>query len=97
MSLTKEDVLKVAKLSMLEFEENELEGLQGELNDILSFISKLDQADVEGIEPMTQVNHMVNAFRNDEIKKSLSMEEAIKNAPERVDGTFAVPRTVSGN
>ena len=97
MALTREDVLKVAKLSMLEFKESEITGLQGELNDILEFVSKLDEANVEGVEPMTQVNHKVNAFREDVIKESITKEDAIKNAPEAVEGTFAVPRTVSEN
>ena len=97
MALTKEEVLKVAKLSMLEFKESEIMGLQSELNDILEFVSKLDKANVEGIEPMTQVNDIYNSFREDKIILSLTKEEAIKNAPDKVDGTFAVPRTVSEN
>jgi|ASRL01.1.fsa_nt_gi aspartyl-tRNA(Asn)/glutamyl-tRNA(Gln) amidotransferase subunit C len=97
MALTREEVLKVAKLSMLEFKESEIMGLQSELNDILEFVSKLDEANVEGIEPMTQVNDIYNSFREDKIIDSLTKEEAIKNAPDKVDGTFAVPRTVSEN
>ena len=97
MALTREEVLKVAKLSMLEFKESEIMGLQSELNDILEFVSKLDEANVEGIEPMTQVNDIYNSFREDKILDSLTKEEAIKNAPDKVDGTFAVPRTVSEN
>jgi aspartyl-tRNA(Asn)/glutamyl-tRNA(Gln) amidotransferase subunit C len=97
MALSREDVLKVAKLSMLEFKESEIMTLQSELNDILEFVSKLDEANVEGVEPMTQVNNMINSFREDEVKESLTREEAIKNAPEAMEGTFAVPRTVSEN
>jgi len=97
MALTREDVLKVAKLSMLEFKESEVMVLQNELNDILEFVSKLDEANVEGIEPMTQVNDIYNAFREDVVIESLTKEEAIKNAPEEIDGTFAVPRTVGEN
>ena len=97
MALTKEDVLKVAKLSMLEFEESEVMVLQNELNDILEFVSKLDEANVEGVEPMTQVNDIYNSFREDVVVESLTKEEAVKNAPEEIGGTFAVPRTVSGN
>jgi aspartyl-tRNA(Asn)/glutamyl-tRNA(Gln) amidotransferase subunit C len=97
MALTREEVLKVAKLSMLEFKESEVMGLQNELNDILEFVSKLDEANVEGIEPMTQVNDIYNSFREDRIVESLTKEDAIKNAPDKVDGTFAVPRTVSEN
>jgi aspartyl-tRNA(Asn)/glutamyl-tRNA(Gln) amidotransferase subunit C len=97
MSLTREEVLKVAKLSMLEFKESEVVNLQNELNDILNFVSKLDEANVEGIEPLEQVNELVNVFREDEIKESLPREEAVKNAPESVEGTFVVPRTVGEN
>jgi aspartyl-tRNA(Asn)/glutamyl-tRNA(Gln) amidotransferase subunit C len=97
MALTKEDVLKVAKLSMLEFEESEVTVLQKELNDILEFVSKLDEANVEGVEPMTQVNDIYNSFREDVVVESLTREEAVKNAPEEIEGTFAVPRTVSEN
>ncbi len=97
MALTREDVLKVAKLSMLEFKESEVMGLQNELNDILEFVSKLDEANVEGIEPMTQVNDMYNSFREDVVVDSLTKEEAVKNAPEEIEGTFAVPRTVGEN
>ncbi|MGB6129982.1 MAG: Asp-tRNA(Asn)/Glu-tRNA(Gln) amidotransferase subunit GatC [Psychrilyobacter sp.] len=97
MALTREDVLKVAKLSMLEFKESEVMTLQNELNDILEFVSKLDEANVEGVVPMTQVNEMYNSFREDVVRESLTKEEAIKNAPEEVEGSFAVPRTVSGN
>ena len=97
MALTREEVLKVAKLSMLEFKESEVMALQNELNDILEFVSKLDEANVEGVEPMTQVNDIYNSFREDNISESLTVEEAIKNAPEEVEGTFAVPRTVGEN
>ncbi len=97
MALTREDILKVAKLSMLEFKESEVMVLQNELNDILEFVSKLDEANVEGVEPMTQVNDIYNSFREDVIVESLTREEAVKNAPEEIEGSFAVPRTVSEN
>ncbi len=97
MALTREDILKVAKLSMLEFKESEVMVLQNELNDILEFVSKLDEANVEGVEPMTQVNDIYNSFREDVVTESLTVEEAVKNAPEEIEGSFAVPRTVSEN
>ncbi len=97
MALTKEEVLKIAKLSMLEFNESEIVVLQKELNDILEFVSKLEEANVEGIEAMTQVNKKNNEFREDIVMESVIVGEAIKNAPESVDGTFIVPRTVGEN
>jgi aspartyl-tRNA(Asn)/glutamyl-tRNA(Gln) amidotransferase subunit C len=97
MALNREEVLKVAKLARLEFKDSEVASLQSELNDILEFVSKLDEANVDGIDPLSQVNEMTNAFREDEIKKSLTREEALKNAPEKIEGTFVVPRAVSEN
>ena len=57
MSLTKEEVLKVAHLARLEFKEDEIEKFRGDLNNIIKFIEELQEVDTNGIEPMYQVNH----------------------------------------
>lgn len=97
MSLTKEEVLKVAHLARLEFKEEEIEKFRGDLNNILSFIEKLQEVDTEGVEPMYQVNNLSNVLRKDEIKESLDKEEALKNAPQKDDGMFIVPKVVGEN
>lgn len=97
MSLTKEEVLKVAHLARLEFKEEEIEKFRGDLNNILSFIEKLQEVDTDGVEPMYQVNNLSNVLRKDEIKKSLKKEEALKNAPQKDDGMFIVPKVVGEN
>jgi aspartyl-tRNA(Asn)/glutamyl-tRNA(Gln) amidotransferase subunit C len=97
MSLTKEEVLKVAHLARLEFKEEEIEKFRGDLNNILSFIEKLQEVDTDGVEPMYQVNNLSNVLRKDEIKKSLDKEEALKNAPQKDDGMFIVPKVVGEN
>lgn len=97
MSLTKEEVLKVAHLARLEFKEEEIEKFRGDLNNILSFIEKLQEVDTDGVEPMYQVNNLSNVLRKDEIKESLKKEEALKNAPQKDDGMFIVPKVVGEN
>ncbi len=97
MSLTKEEVLKVGHLARLEFKEEEIEKFKGDLNNILSFIEKLQEVDTDGVEPMYQVNNLSNVLRKDEIKKSLDKEEALKNAPQKDDGMFIVPKVVGEN
>lgn len=97
MSLTKEEVLKVAHLARLEFKEEEIEKFRGDLNNILSFIEKLQEVDTDGVEPMYQVNNLSNVLRKDEIKESLTKEEALKNAPQKDDGMFIVPKVVGEN
>ena len=96
MALTKEEVLKVAKLARLEFESEEIEKYQYELNEILNYIDMLDEIKTDTIEPLTQVNDDRNNLREDKIRPSLSVNEALKNAPESIDGTLVVPKVVSG-
>ena len=94
MALSREAVVKIAGLSRLEFKEEELEKLQGELNDILGYVDLLSEVDTEGVEPLSQAFEMKNEFREDAVKESLSNELAIKNAPEEEDGAFIVPKIV---
>lgn len=97
MALTKEEVLKVAHLARLEFEEERIESFQTELNSILTFVDKLQELNTDGIEPLTQVNHQVNNLRKDEIKESLNRDKALKNAPQKDEGMFIVPKVVGEN
>lgn len=96
MALTKEEVLKVAKLAKLEFTNEEIEKYQQELNEILNYMSMLDELDTENIKPLSQVNNDTNNLRDDEVKPSLSVEDALRNAPEAIDGTVVVPKVVGG-
>lgn len=97
MSLTKDDVLKVAHLARLEFKETEIERFREDLNNILSFIEKLQEVETEGIEPLYQVNNLENILRSDRVKASLDRDLAIKNAPQKDEGMIIVPKVVGEN
>ena len=98
MSLTKEEVLKVAHLARLEFKEDEIEKFRGDLNNIIKFIEELQEVDTNGVEPMYQVNYeQENNFRADEIKESLSRDKAMLKATQKEDGMFIVPKVVGEN
>jgi len=71
MSLTKEEVLKIAKLSKLSFEEAEIEKFQVELNDILKYIDMLNEVDTSEVQPLVHINDVVNNFREKEEKASI--------------------------
>lgn len=94
MSLTREEVLKVAALAKLEFKDEEIEKFQVQLNDILGYIDILDEVDTEGVEPLIQINEGVGKFREDQVRESLTVEEALKNAPQSESGTLIVPKVV---
>jgi len=94
MKITREDVLHIEKLAKLELSEGEVEKFSGQLSDILTYIEKLNELDTTGVEPTMNVVGKINAFREDVVLESLSVEDALLNAPEVEDNHFAVPRVI---
>ncbi|MGL5050013.1 MAG: Asp-tRNA(Asn)/Glu-tRNA(Gln) amidotransferase subunit GatC [Fusobacteriaceae bacterium] len=94
MSLTREEVLKVAKLSRLELKESEIENFQMDLNNIFKYIDELNEVDTENVAPLTQINREITEFRKDIIKASLTVEEAMKNSPEMAENMLVVPKVM---
>ncbi|MDX8335773.1 MULTISPECIES: Asp-tRNA(Asn)/Glu-tRNA(Gln) amidotransferase subunit GatC [Cetobacterium] len=94
MSLTKEEVLNVAKLARLEFAEEEIARFQMDLNNILDYIDVLGEINTDEIEPLVQIHETGDKLREDVIRESLTVEEAMKNAPASEDGALIVPKVV---
>ena len=94
MALTKEEVLKIAKLSKLSFEEKEIERFQIELNDILKYIDMLNEVDTSKVQPLVYINEAVNNFREKEKKLSLEIEKVLLNAPENAENAIVVPKVI---
>jgi aspartyl-tRNA(Asn)/glutamyl-tRNA(Gln) amidotransferase subunit C len=94
--VTKDEVLKIAKLAKLSFTEPELDALTTELNAVLGHIEQLKEVDVTGVEPLENINEAVetNVFRSDTPRPCLTREEALKNAPQSADGYFLVPKVL---
>ena len=87
MSISREEVKHIAKLSRIELSEEELTKFQGELNRILGYIEVLKTIDTKGVEPLAQVTGLENAYREDVTMDSGLQDKIIKNAPER-EGRF---------
>jgi aspartyl-tRNA(Asn)/glutamyl-tRNA(Gln) amidotransferase subunit C len=81
----------LARISLSPAEEKKL-GAQ--LGNILSYIEKLKEADVSGVEPTAHAFPLVNVTRPDEIRASISNEDALRNAPAKANGLFIVPKIV---
>ena len=94
MALTREEVLKIAKLSKLSFEEKEIEKFQIELNDILGYIDMLNEVDTSKVEPLVYINDVVNNFREKEEKTSLEITKVLLNAPENAENAIVVPKVI---
>jgi aspartyl-tRNA(Asn)/glutamyl-tRNA(Gln) amidotransferase subunit C len=91
MSLSADDVRKVAHLARLELPEAELARLADQLSQILQYVEQLNQLDTTGIEPLAHPLPITNVFRHDEPRPSLSPDAALQNAPKRQGDYFAVP------
>ena len=94
MSVTKDDVKKVARLSRIAVEDERLEALAGELNGILGWIDQLNEVDIEGVEPMTSVVEASLPMHEDTVTDGDKVEDVLANAPKSEDGFFVVPRSV---
>ena len=94
MALTREEVLHVAKLARLSLVPEEIEVFTRQLNDILAYVSKLQELDTEGVPPLAHVIPVFNVFREDVVKEGLARDVALENAPAREEGAFVVPRVI---
>ncbi|HET6576505.1 MAG TPA: Asp-tRNA(Asn)/Glu-tRNA(Gln) amidotransferase subunit GatC [Fimbriiglobus sp.] len=91
MSLSRDDVLQVAKLARLELTDDELARMGEQLNRILGYVELIRQLDTAGVEPLAHPLPVRNVFRADEPAPSLPIDEALSNAPSRVGDYFGVP------
>ncbi len=94
MALTREEVLHVAQLARLSLGPEEIAVFTRQLNDILTYVQKLQELDTRGIPPLAHVVPIFNAFKEDEVRAGLSRDQALDNAPAREEGNFVVPRVI---
>ncbi len=92
--LTREEVAELAFLARLRLGEDEAERLRGDLSQILEYVEELRGVDTTSVIPMTHAVPMDCPLREDVVAPSLSVDEALAEAPEREDDTFVVPRVV---
>jgi aspartyl-tRNA(Asn)/glutamyl-tRNA(Gln) amidotransferase subunit C len=97
MSVTRKDVEHIAELARLKFKDEELESFTVQLNEILAYMEQLNELDTENVEPLSHPVEGSNVFRDDEAKSSIDREEALKNAPQRNDEFFRVPKVIGGD
>lgn len=94
MSVSKEDVRKVARLSRIDVPNSKLEQLAEELTGIMGWIEQLNEVDVEGVAPMTSVVATALPMREDEITDGGIQGQVLANAPKSDEGFFVVPKAV---
>jgi aspartyl-tRNA(Asn)/glutamyl-tRNA(Gln) amidotransferase subunit C len=93
--LSRDDVLKLARLSRLKLTDDEVETFRDQLSEILNYVEKLDEVDVAGLEPTYQVTGLKNVMRDDETRDyGYKAEALLDNAPDKQDNQFKVKRVL---
>jgi aspartyl-tRNA(Asn)/glutamyl-tRNA(Gln) amidotransferase subunit C len=85
---------KLAHLARLKFDTSEKGEIKNDLQKMIAFVEKLSELDTNGVEPLLHVTDEINVLREDEVRGSISREEALKNAPNHDGQFFEVPKVI---
>jgi aspartyl-tRNA(Asn)/glutamyl-tRNA(Gln) amidotransferase subunit C len=90
--ITRDEVAHLARLARLAVTDAELDLFAGQLDVILGSVARVGEVAAEDIPPTSHAVPLENVFRRDELRPSLTQEQALSGAPEAEDGRFRVPR-----
>jgi aspartyl-tRNA(Asn)/glutamyl-tRNA(Gln) amidotransferase subunit C len=91
VSLTDDEVRKLALLARLELSEDEVAMVRPQLDSILGFVERLSELDTADVEPMTTALDVDNRWRRDSLVPGLTNQQALENSPSHDDECFLVP------
>ena len=94
MEVTDTLIDKLALLSRLKFNDEEKKEIRNDLQRMISFVDKLNELDITGIEPLIHMSDETSALREDEVKGQINREDAFKNAPDHDGQYFKVPKVI---
>jgi aspartyl-tRNA(Asn)/glutamyl-tRNA(Gln) amidotransferase subunit C len=109
MTISRDDVLRVAELAHLELTPDEAEMYRGQLDEILNYVGKLQQLDVTNVEPMTQMSFATGEtdsplaesnqeagtpLRNDIVRPCTVADAVLSQAPDALEPFFRVPKVI---
>lgn len=94
MKISREEVLHIATLSRLRFEENELAVMGEEMDSILDRFEQLNAVDVSDVPPTAHILPFTNVLREDVAGEPMNREELLKNAPDSDGSAYIVPRVI---
>jgi aspartyl-tRNA(Asn)/glutamyl-tRNA(Gln) amidotransferase subunit C len=92
--ITEDQVRHVAKLSRLRLSEEGVTQMTAKLSAVLGYVSKLNELNVEGVEPMAHAMEMSNVLREDVPTPGMPIEQVLANAPDQSPPFFKVPKVM---
>ena len=94
MKIDKNTINKIARLSRIKLDDKESEDYIMDLNSILDWVEQLNEVNTENIEPLSNISSSVLPKREDTSEDANSSDEILENAPDKLEGFFAVPKVV---
>ncbi len=92
--ISKEEILHLAHLARLDLDEAAVDAMQQDMDKILTFVDKLNELDVEGVEPLKYMNDDINVLRKDEVRQEFTQAQALRNAPQKDSDYIKVPKVL---
>ena len=94
MEVTSEMIDRIAHLARLKFSDEEKTALRTDLERMIEFVEKLKEVNTTGVEPLLHITDAVNVLREDEVRQTISKEDALLNAPVTDGNFFKVPKVI---
>lgn len=94
MQITDEMIDKLAHLAKLQFNDAEKSAIKGDLEKMIGFVEKLNELDLDSVEPLMHMSESVNVLRDDVVQGSINREKALQNAPDSDGQYFRVPKVI---
>jgi aspartyl-tRNA(Asn)/glutamyl-tRNA(Gln) amidotransferase subunit C len=94
MEVNEAMIEKLAHLARLQFNDEEKKEIKQDLQKMIAFVEKLNELELDGVEPLMHMSDEVNVLREDEVGGSISREEALQNAPLHDEQFFKVPKVI---
>ncbi len=94
MSITANDIEKVAKLARIQITDDHVPEVTSSINDVLGLIDKMQSVDTSNVEPLANPHDAVQTLRKDEVTAVNEREKLMQNAPASEEGLFLVPKVI---
>ena len=94
MKIDKNTINKIARLSRIKLDDKESEDYINDLNSILDWVEQLNEVNTENVKPLSNISSSILPKREDIAKDVNSSNEILENAPDKLEGFFAVPKVV---
>lgn len=94
MRFRKEEIQKIAILAKLKFSDDEIKKFTDQFNEIVEYFNKLNKINTDNIEPLSHPIEIFSNLREDQLNKSIDINDALLNAPDRDEQFFLVPKVI---